>query len=231
MSTTVAEDHAKYERLRYVTENFQALQGLTLVCMGGWLFFSEAEDIPGVVPPWWLKLLTLLALGLYLAALRYIPRYYERRFGSVEWRVRRVSPIDIKSLVLQLVFVVLLLVVLLFGLAGGRYLNWAHRMLSDPDHRANLPPVLYWFAFLCAWASNRSHFGRLHMVLFSAYFLILWTGVSVFLPLRHPEVTQQTLWRILNAGWLGISLMLMGLYNHLTLVRLLPRRGRTNDNE
>jgi len=236
MSSTVACDPTKYERLRYVTENFQSLQGLTWVAFGGFLALSDTENIPGIVFPWWLKLLMkLLGMSLVLAAVRYIPKYYERRFGSVEWRV---GPHDAKFPIFVLAIVVMFLVILFFGPSVGRYLdsvvselsNVAHRMISDPDHRANLSPVLYWFALLCAGASKRSHFGRLRMVL-PACFLILSTGVSVFLPLRHPEVTQQMFWRILNACWFGISFMLWGLYHHFMLVHLLPARGQTKDNE
>jgi hypothetical protein len=69
------------------------------------------------------------------------------------------------------------------------------------------------------------------MVLFAACILLLWTGVLVFLPLREPKVTQQTLWRILNAGWLGVSMVLLGVYNHLTLVHFLPAGGQTVRND
>ncbi|MFZ0416608.1 MAG: hypothetical protein WAM04_00775 [Candidatus Sulfotelmatobacter sp.] len=237
MSSTAACDPTKYERLRYVTENFQSLQGLTWVAFGGFLALSDAENVPGIVFPWWLKLLmVLLSIGLVLAAVRYLPKYYERRFGSVEWRV---GPPNAKFPIFVLAIVIIFLIILFFGPSVGRYLDSvvselndvAHRMISDPDHRANLPPVLYWFALLCAEASNRSHFVRLRMILLSACFLILWTGVSVFLPLRHPDVTQQTLWRILNACWFGVSVMLWGLYHHFMLVHLLPARGQTKDNE
>jgi len=87
MSSTAACDASKYERLRYVTENFQSLQGLTWVAVGGYLALSESDKIPGLALPLWLKLLMkLLSIGLLLASVRYIPKYYERRFGSVEWR-------------------------------------------------------------------------------------------------------------------------------------------------
>jgi hypothetical protein len=224
MSITVAEDHTNCERLRYVAENFESLQGLKSVLIGGGFVLIE---LPGVVRPWWLELLfSLLGLGLMLAAFRYIPKYYERRFGSVESRVVPMKPI---AAILFLVFVVM---AILWPVLA-RYANpvfaevskVAHRMISDRDHRANLLPVLVSFALLCAPVINRSHFGRRRMVVFGACLLLFWTGVSAFLPLRYPEVTQLMLWRILNAAWLGVSLMLLGLYQHLTLVHLLPARG------
>ena len=237
MNVTLTEDHGKYERLRYVTENFQSLQGLTWVAFGGSLALYDTENIPGVVFPWWLKLLMkLLGIGLALAAVRYIPKYYERRFGSVEWRV---GPPDARFPIFALAFVVIFLVILLFGSAGGRYLdsvvaelsNVAHRMISDPDHRANLSPALWLFVFLCPGISRKkSDLQRKRSIFYFACDLF-WVGVLTFLPLRHPEVTQQALWRILNACWFGIMFMLLGLYDHFMLVHLLPARGQTKDNE
>jgi hypothetical protein len=49
----------------------------------------------------------------------------------------------------------------------------------------------------------------------------------VFLfPLQHPAITQLLFWRILSAGWLGISFMAIGLYQHMALVRLLPKKNQ-----
>jgi len=230
MDITVAEARANKERLRYVTENFESLQGLKSVGTWSFLFLLEIEHVPGVVLPWWVW---LLSFGLFFAAFRYVPKYYERRFGSVE---SRVAPIHPFVAILVLIFVVMLFlwpvlaryanpVVAEVGNMAHEVSNVAHRVISDPDHRANLLPVLYWLALLCGGISTRQRFVRLRMVLFFACFLLLWTSVLAFLPLRHPEVTQQTLWRILNAGWFGISMILIGLYEHLTLVHFLPTRG------
>lgn len=236
MSSTAACDRSKYERLRYVTENFQSLQGLTWVAFGGFLALSTTDDIPGVLFPWWLKLLLrLLSLGSVLAFVRYIPKYYERRFGSVEWRF---GPSSAKVPIYALAFVVIFLIILFVGPAGGRYLdlvvaelsNVAHRMISDPDHRANLGPALFLFAFLFPSSRWASRLERLRTIFYCAC-LLFWLGVLTFLPLRLPEVTQQTLWRTLNACWFGITFMLWGLYDHFMLVHLLPAGGQTKDNE
>ena len=237
MSSAAAGDPTKYERLRYVTENFQSLQGLTWVAFGGYLALSDSDNIPGLALPLWLKLLMkLLSIGLVLAFVRYIPKYYERRFGSVEWRFGLSSA---KVPIYALAFAVMFLVILFVGPAGGRYLdsvvaelsNVAHRMISDPDHRANLGPALFLFAFLFPGSSRRtSSLQRLRTILYCAC-LLFWLGVLTFLPLRLPEVTQQTLWRTLNACWFGITFMLWGLYDHFMLVHLLPARGQAKDNE
>jgi hypothetical protein len=237
MNIVVAEAHAKkYERLRYVTENFQFLQGLTSVWVGGVMVFLGAQDVPGVVFPWWLA---LLGMGFCLATIRYLPdidKYYEQRFGSVE---SRVGPPNALFPIVVLVLLVMFLVIIFFGPVVGRYLdsiilqisNEAHRMIFDPDHRANLSPALWLFVFLYPGVSRRtSGLQRLRTFFYCAS-LLLWTGVLTLLPLQHPEVTQQTLWKILNACWFGITLMLFGLYDHLALILLLPKRDQSNDDE
>lgn len=233
MDTAVPEQRAKYERLRYVTENFQALQGLTWVCLGGWFAVCDIEQVPGFGHPRWFAWLVVpLEFALIALAIRYIPRYYERRFGSVN---SRVGAINTKVTVLLLVFVLLFA----FWPVLPRYAdlllaesnNLAHRVISDPEHRTNLEPLLFCFALMCAAASNESQFGRLRNVSFFACLLLLWGGILVFLPLRNPGVTLKTAWKVVNAGWFGISFMLLGLYNHLTLLHLLPAKGQTSDNE
>jgi hypothetical protein len=236
MSSTAACEHTKYERLRYVTENFQSLQGLTWVAVGSFLALSETENISGVAFPLWFKVLKLLGMGLPLVAFQYLPKYYERRFGSVEWRV---GPPDAKLPIFALGFVVMFLVILLFGPAVGRYLdsvvlelsNAAHRMISDPGHRANLGPVLFLFVLLWPCFSRRTSGLQRQRRVFYCGSLVFWLCVLTFLPLRHPEVTQQTPWRTLNACWFGISFMLWGLYDHFMLVHLLPVGGRAKYDE
>jgi len=228
MTIKVAADHGKFGRLRYVTENFQLLQGLTWVAFGGAFFLFSAEKVPGVPLPW---LLGLSGVGLLFASYWYFPKYYERRFGSVESK----TPSNAQFLTLMLV----LLFMIFFGRAVGRYANSAaseisnetHRMIRDPDHRANLLPVLFWFVLLFLGASSKSPALSRLRVAFDCGCLFCWTGVLTILPIRYPEVTQQTLWRIVNAGWLGITIMLVGLYDHVMLVRLLPKRHRTKDDE
>jgi hypothetical protein len=236
MGSTAACD-TKYERLRYVTENFQSLQGLTWVAFGGYLAVSDSDNIPGLALPLWLKLLMkLLSLGLVLAFVRYIPKYYERRFGSVEWRF---GPPNAKVPIFALAFVVMFLVIIFFGPAVGRYVDSvvaelgivAHRMISDPDHRANLGPALFLFVISFPVISRRTCALQRQRSVFYCACLLFWVGVLTFLPLRLPEVTQETIWRTLNACWFGITFMLWGLYDHFMLVHLLPARGQTKDNE
>ncbi len=38
-------------------------------------------------------------------------------------------------------------------------------------------------------------------------------------------------WKVLNAGGIGLSLMAMGLYDHVVLIRALPKRVAEGDDE
>ena len=225
---TVGSAEPNYARLRYVTENFQALQGLTWVALGSAFFLSSIKDAVGQPLPFWLQ---LLAVALMVAAVRYIPKYYQSRFGSVEPR----SPSNKHAVI----FLLVLLALGLFGRPLGRYLdsvipqanNQIHGTISDPDHRANLLPVIFWTVLLCARGFRPSRFASRLDVPFNLVCLLFWAFALVFYPLRYPDFTNLTLWKILNAGWFGISMIVTGLYDHLTLVELLPRRVRERDND
>jgi len=225
---TVGSAEPNYARLRYLTENFQALQGLTWVAFGSAFFLSSIDDAVGQPLPFWLL---LMAVALMVAAVKYVPKYYQSRFGSVEPR----SPSNKHAVALLLV----LLALGLFGRPLGRYLdsvipqvsNQIHLMISDPDHRTNLLPVIFWTALSCAKLLRRSRFASRLDVPFDLACLLFWAFALVFYPLRYPDVTKLTFWKVLNAGWFGISMIVTGLYDHLTLVELLPRRVRERDND
>jgi len=225
---TVGNAEPNYARLRYVTENFQSLQGLTWVAFGSAFFLSSIEDVVGQALPFWLLLVPMV---LIFAAVRYVPKYYESRFGSVEPR----SPSNKHAVI----FLLVLLALALFGRPLGRYLdsvipqgiNQIHLLISDLDHRTNLLPVIFWTALLCAMVLRQSRFASRLDIPFGLACLLFWAFALVFYPLRHPDVTKLTFWKVLNAGWFGISMIVTGLYDHLTLVALLPMRVRERDNE
>jgi len=47
----------------------------------------------------------------------------------------------------------------------------------------------------------------------------------------HPDAKQLGLWKILNAGGFGLSLIALGLYDYTSLVLLLPKRAAEGDDE
>jgi hypothetical protein len=56
-------------------------------------------------------------------------------------------------------------------------------------------------------------------------FLGLLASLSVSLfPIWHPGAESLEIWKILNAGGFGLSFIAMGFYEHIVLVRALPKR-------
>ena len=47
----------------------------------------------------------------------------------------------------------------------------------------------------------------------------------------RPDVRLSQLWRILNDGGIGLSLIAWGLYEHIRLTLLLPKRVSEHDDE
>jgi len=79
------EGPVDHERLKYVTRALGSPQGLYSVLMGAFFLLNELGDI-WKGPRGWLAALAMLAgIWILLAAYtRWIPRYYQRRFGHVE---------------------------------------------------------------------------------------------------------------------------------------------------
>src|SRR5258708_13036079 len=200
------------DRLKYVTENFAALQGLTFVALGTMFLLSEIEDIWNV--PHWLPLMTALCL---LFTFRYIPRYYERRFGEVEPKI----PTNKQALIFVLVMLVLLIWGRRLDVILSDWENRIHLMISDPVGQTNLSPLALWiFAF---YTSLRSRLGRAEP--YGPYFFglgMIACFIVAFYPLWDPVARQLLLWRTLNASSVVLSFIAWPLPTHITLVRLFP---------
>src|SRR3954447_27054135 len=85
--------NAEPERLRYITQSILGLQsfgGLTCAALGLAILASDIED---VLP--WRYIGSLLSVFTWVAcflAYKYVPTYYERRFGHVEPPKSTMSP-------------------------------------------------------------------------------------------------------------------------------------------
>jgi hypothetical protein len=222
------------ERLKYVTRSFLALQGqgLNLVAFGAAFFLYSINDafFRGSAISLWLVIAAGTALA---AAFRYIPKYYERRFGTVES-----ASLSNKQFV---VFLSVILGLVFFGRSIGRFADSfaasasdrLHAAMSDPGHRVSFLPVLFWCSFLCLdligvlWRSRRTAPSRPY---FSLVGTLFWVFV-VFYLLYQPEPMHVFFWKVLNVGWGGLSFMAIGLYDHISLVRLLPNRAEEDGNK
>ena len=205
------------ERLRYVTEHFYQLQGLTLVGLGGALLVPEG--FLDILPlRGWLRALTVLVLAAaFIATLRYLPKYYRCRFGWIEPRSMTNR---------QFVFLLLgLLALLFFGRPIGHH---ADSIIADiqfmiPAHPVTFSPAALWLFLLCVSFRKNLCQEELYRMYFMASGALGWALVALY-PIWNPDAMHPALWRLLNAGWLGVSLIALGLYDHLTLVRLMPER-------
>ena len=220
----IRETNLDPARLRYVTENFERLQGLNLVVLGI-LFLSQSID-RALAFPVWLWVIVWLACA---AAAAYLRKYYRQRFGWIE----ALQPSNKKALI----FVAAIVLLIFIGPGLGRYFDivvpvltdYVHTLFSDPNHRVDLLDPLFWVAywfFLIA----RPPEGKYRSA-FLVGGVFAWFGVEVVWPLRDPSVTQLTVWKILNAGWISIGIVAIGLYNHFVLVHLMPNRIAGDENE
>lgn len=212
-----------HRRLKFVTENLAALQGLDTVALGAMLFFLELKDV--LKDPWWLYVLNLAAV---VVIVREMPsKYYERHFGRVEPKSKSKSPTSRREVVGGLVGILLVIVALIWG---RRIEVWADAVLmGDQGGQIRWLASLMWSAGLLrntqkdSSADPRGPF---------FYICGLATSIGVCLyPKWYPEVMQSLIWKTLNAGSLGLTLIARGLRDHILLVHLLPKKGSDDEDE
>lgn len=228
---TRSSGEVDHERLRDATRILGGQQGLYTVCFGAVLLLPELDHVWNGLTGWWAVLVGLGVLAIYLAALkRWIPSYYQKRFGHVEAQGPSVKQFA--------VFLFVIVALFFFGeplahhadpmIAG--FVDRRHTMISDSNHQINLWPLLFWI--LVCFSSVRVHPRRMRTpgLYFHLSGLLGATSVALY-PMWHPGATRIWLWRVLNAGGIGLSFIAMGSYDHFTLVRVLPNRGSGDDNE
>lgn len=216
------------ERLRYVTRLLGSQPGLNTALIGTFVFFLSAEK---VLNGWWSLLAWVAALvGLriyFVADQRWMPKYYQQRFGSV--RAAR-EPWSKWDALLGLAFLVLLVIgwpiAHYFNPIASRLLGNLHTMISDPAGQIDLSPSLLWIAAF--YGSLRF---RMRQRLYFVVVAMIGFASFVFYAVWYPEAKELGLWKILNAGGLGLSLIALGLYDYLSLVLLLPKRVEEGDDE
>jgi hypothetical protein len=210
-----------HNRLRFITENLAALQGLDAVALGAMLFFLELKDV--LKDPWWLYVLNLAAV---VVIVRQMPsKYYERHFGRVEPKSK--NPTSRREAVRGLVGILLLIVALIWG---RRIEVWVDAVLmGDQSGQIRWLAALMWSARLFRNTQKESPADPRGP---SFYVVGLITSTAVcFYPKLYPEVMQSLIWKTLNAGSLGLSLIAWGLRDHLLLVHLLPKNGSDDEDE
>jgi len=210
-----------HRRLKFVTENLAALQGLDTVALGAMLFFLELTDV--LKDPWWLYVLNLAAV---VVIVRQMPsKYYERHFGRVEPKSKR--PTSRREAVGGLVGILLVIVALIWG---RRIEVWADAVLmGDQSGQIRWLASLMWSVRLLRNPQKDSSADP-RGPLFYVFGLATSFAVCLY-PKWYPEVMQSLIWKTLNAGSLGLTLIAWGLRDHLLLVHLLPKKGSDDEDE
>lgn len=199
-------------RLKFIMQSLEWPRGLYYVAYGAWL---GAYGFGRVYwkDSWWgaLWFLGSAATPFFLTII-WIPRYYARRFGILRpkpgptpnpWSKKRIA----------------VLVVIL----GACYLLATilkHFSHSRVDF-AGLAPSLLLLAFVLIepWRKLRS---AVETRFIGAWAIIF--ALVALLPLWVPDNVQaQPLWKALGAAFLGITFVIFGFYDHITLTRLIPK--------
>jgi hypothetical protein len=228
-----------HERLRYVTKLLGSHQGLYMAFLGTVLFFlNTGKILQHWVSRWSISLAALasvaLAIGaatILIAADRWIPEYYQRRFGSVQ---AARAPGSKWNALFSLALLLAFLVLLFLGQPIAHYFDpvasHLHMMISDPDRQINLWPSVYWAVLLCGslrWHMSGIERQRLYFMLVGMISLASIVSYAIF----HPEAKELDLWKLLNACGFGLSLIALGLYDYIVLVRALPKRVWEGEDE
>lgn len=199
------------ERLEFITGLVSGLQGINSIALGTMWFLAT---IPETVP-WWVD---LLLCALVILGIRYLPNYYERRFGAVE-----------KKSFSNLGFAVFLLIILFLMIWGRRIEPVIQAMYSVADHvlhRIVPAPsavfaLLLWIMAFCGSVRRKTRNIDPYALYFCASGVVA-SFVLALLPARFPGCEHSLPWRTLNAGAPGLTLITLGVYDHITLFRLLP---------
>ena len=211
-------------RLKFVTENLAALQGLNTVAVGAAMFLLSIEDIWNL--PWWARLISgsLQLVFLIIVARGLVVKYYERRFGRVEPKAK--SSTTRREAIGCLTTILLIAAALMWG----RQLEvWVDAtLIGDPSGQIRLLALLVWTIWLSKSARRDPSIDPRGPLF---YFVGLVVSVAVaFYPKWYPGVIQSMLWRTLNEGSFWLTFIALGLRDHFVLVRALPK-NRSDDED
>ena len=199
------------ERIRYVTGNYERLQGLRaavmgvmLVLLGGGLSIGLLAGFPGSQVFQALFRVTGVILVILMILLPvWVGAYYERRFGQARSRWKGLSRYEVMGMLLVLAFV--------YGLLAANqfYGEGAEQFLSSVA-----PGVYFGGLLVYEWWPKRSRL--------TAYWPVLAAVVAGSSPLLS-LVGQISGWQLLlpMIAILGVASIIGGLLDHLLLVRTM----------
>lgn len=213
------------EQLRNVAENFIALKGSL-----GFAAFGAAFAAFQMLDVYWhgshrMGLAVLLLASPFVVWFFYLRKYYASRFGWVQ--PKQPSAISTKEVGIVVASLVVLLVVWVVA-------NVLQSLVHVPVDSAGLTLLqsagfLVLFVFMALRTHPRPIFVA-RLTIWAALAAV--QGVISALPVwvsLSPD--QRLLWKLLNAGSMGILIMVMGLSNHVAMIRMLPKRVVEGDDD
>jgi len=210
-SSSIYGTSADLEKIRYVTEHFRQLQGLGSAVFGAFWVFYELALRSQWGPRVWLWFV-VFGIGLAFSKSDYLEQYYWRRFGWIEQPKKR--ELESNGYVAALAFVLALIV-----------LEWLGNRLGCPELWFRTI-IFFVFVYDPGWSRERFINPR------NVYLLPAILG-AIFVygyPMLHPPDSVHTaFWKELTDLVLPVFLIVVGLFDHILLLRLMPKRVLEDD--
>jgi hypothetical protein len=97
----------------------------------------------------------------------------------------------------------------------------------------DLMPLFVWSVAFCfsLWLLRSMDRQKLHHVLLT-FLVVIAIAFITFYPLwLLLDARQFLFWKTLNAGSLGLGFIVLGLYDHIMLLRMMPKRIAEDDHD
>lgn len=207
-------------RLKFITA-LVAGQPLILIPIGAMCFVQDVGDAlqggRGAITRVTVDAAVVATAIAGIVSFRYLPKYYRSRFGCVQAKEPSAKWFAI--------FLAVLVFLLFFGRGIAQVLDplileatgSVHRAMSDPSQRINLLPVFLWL--IPRWWKQNDQ----NAFLFTCCGTLCSLSIALY-PIWHQTAIQSVLWKALNAGATGLTVISWGVYYHITLLRLVPRQ-------
>jgi len=199
------------ERLRLVTQHFRELQGLRWVALGLFQIILMSDVLWSGSATVFSVVKTTAFVAAFIAAILYIPRYYRWRFGCTEpcEDAQRQSRNWLLGASICLAGAAAVLVVWSYGYASLKGISTL--------------PLVAFVGIVCYSILSGSKImilrrGYLVPILVAAVFLTLY---PILIPVSAAELV---IWRSMDPYIVWLVWIAVGLGDHITLLRLMPKR-------
>jgi hypothetical protein len=218
------ENRVDPKHLRDITETLSTpFKGLSHVVFGAALAAVQTVDLYWGGSLWIGLGVPVIALAALVSSFVYIPKYYAWRFGWVQQKQPPAS--SMKAVSLALIFV--------FAIQGAVWLSADLLQLFAPtpvNYLTLVQSVILFCGILIMAFTPRGRSMLVRLTIWGA--LVAAQGLLAIIPLwvsLGPR--QMVLWKALNAGSLGILVMVMGLSDHFAMLRMLPKGAEDKDHD